>query len=287
MRLFKRITRRLNAERRLLPVRIREGLLSLIPEEYLFRRSVMNMPSSIRNMERNGFHPASIIEIGAYQGDWSRMARRIFPEASIFMVDANQDKDSILSAACREIGRAKHSIALLGPQPAESVNFYVMEAGSSVLFENTSVPRFSRRIPMATLDDLALAWEPIPGPYFIKLDVQGFEIEVLRGAERILAHTEAAQLEVSLLPYNEGAPLLAEVIAFMRTRGFVTYDVCGFCRRESDGTPFMLDLLFVREDSALRSKKPFWNLEAQFDAQAAGAPLVQHVRMPVSGEWRN
>ncbi len=287
MRLFKKIIRRLKAERRLLPGRIREGLLSLIPEDYLFRRGMISMSASIRNMQRNGFHPRSIIDIGAYHGDWSRMARRIFPEASIFMIDANEDKDSILSAACLEIGRARHSIALLGSQCSESVNFYVMETGSSVLFENTSMPRSSRRIPMATLDDLALAWGPIPGPYFIKLDVQGFEIEVLRGAERILANTEVAQLEVSLLPYNQGAPLLAEVVAFMQTRGFVAYDVCGFYRRESDGALFMLDLLFVREDSALRAKKPFWNLESQFDAKAADAPVVPHVRMPASVEWRN
>lgn len=264
-RLFTRILRRLKLECRLVPGRIREWLLSCLSEDYLFRRGMISMPASIRNMRKNGFHPATIIDIGAYHGDWSRMARSIFPEAAIYMFDANQDQDSILTAACLEIGRAKHRIALLGSGRSDQVNFYVMETGSSVLFENTSMPRSSRRLEMSPLDDLLLAEEPPAGPYFMKLDVQGFELEVLRGAERVLANTEVAQLEVSLLPYNEGAPLLAEVVAFMRERGFIAYDVCGFYRRETDDALYMLDLLFAREGSALRSQKPFWNLEAQFD----------------------
>jgi FkbM family methyltransferase len=218
-------------------------------------------------MRRNGFYPAAIIDVGAYQGEWSRMARRIYADAPIYMFEANAQKEPILSRVIAEIGRARYRIGLLGPRAAESVPFYLMETGSSVLPENTSLPRTTARLAMATLDQLLFAGEPIPGPYFLKLDVQGFELEILRGAARVLEDTEAALLEVSLLEYNQGAPLLAEVVAFMQSRGLVVYDISGFFRRESDDTLYMVDLLFVRETSALRSKKRFWNREAEFEEQ--------------------
>jgi FkbM family methyltransferase len=247
---------------------MKDYMLSGLSEDYKYQRGLISMSASIHNMRRNGFCPALIVDIGAFQGDWSRMARCIYPNVPIYMVEANPEKKPLLSAAIREIGQAEYRIALLGPQPAASVPFYVMGTGSSVLPENTSIPRSTAQLAMITLDTLIVASKAPLGPYFLKLDVQGFELEVLRGAEQVLRNTEAALLEVALLEYNRSAPQLAEVIAFMRSREFVVYDISGLFRRESDSTLYMVDLLFVRETSALRSSKPFWNLEAKFQTAA-------------------
>jgi FkbM family methyltransferase len=264
MHLLKKIARRLALEARAFPDRWKDFLLARLSEDDRYRRGMLSMSASLVNMRRNGFAPAGIIDAGAYRGDWSRMARGIFPGVPILMLEANPEKEPILSAAAKEIGAATCRIALLGPQPADSVPFHLLETGSSVLPENTSLPRSLAQLPMTTLDAVLQNGNPLSRPYFLKLDVQGFELEVLRGAGRILAETEAVLLEVSLLEYNQGAPLFAEVVAFMQSRGFVAYDVCGFYRRESDHALYMLDLLFVREASPLRSKKHFWNLEASF-----------------------
>jgi hypothetical protein len=68
-------------------------------------------------------------------------------------------------------------------------------------------------------------------------------------------------LEVSLLPYNEGAPLFGEVVAFMAKAGFAVYDFCGQHRRQSDHALFQTDVVFVRADSSLRACKKFWLTE--------------------------
>ena len=269
VRTLKRITGRAAFEARSLPVRVRDRLLAGLPEQYKYQRGMISMEASIANMRRNGFTPATIIDVGAFQGDWSRMVRRIYPNTPIYMLDANAEKEPLLAAAVQEIGGAEYRIALLGSKPDTSVLFHVRETGSSVLPENTSTPFSTVQLSMNTLDEILFASKPLPSPCFLKLDVQGFELEIIRGAERVLANTEAALLEVSLLEYNQGAPLFAEVVAFMRSRGFVVYDVSGFYRRESDDALYMVDLLFVTENSALRSKKYFWNLEAKFDAIAA------------------
>ena len=49
----------------------------------------------------------------------------------------------------------------------------------------------------------------------LKLDVQGYELEVLKGADGLLSAAEVVLLEASLIPVNKGCPLIADVIRFM------------------------------------------------------------------------
>src|SRR5439155_12291107 len=71
-----------------------------------------------------------------------------------------------------------------------------------------------RRVPVVRLDEL-VAERGLPGPYVIKADVEGAELQVLEGATGILAATELALLETSLFPFWDGAPVLADVVAWM------------------------------------------------------------------------
>jgi len=73
---------------------------------------------------------------------------------------------------------------------------------------------------MTTLDEAVTS--DSEGPVFLKLDVQGYELEVLRGGNNLLSKTEVVVLECSLIEYNTGAPLIADVISFMKDRGFLS-----------------------------------------------------------------
>jgi hypothetical protein len=131
-----------------------------------------------------------------------------------------------------------------------------MGTGSSVLSERTSADRNEVKLRMSTLD--ALVAGDVQLPILLKLDVQGYELEVLRGARTVLSKAEVVILECSLIEYNDGAPLFAETVSFMKERGFVVYDFCGQMRRESDGALFQTDVIFTREDSALRKAFSQW-----------------------------
>lgn len=56
---------------------------------------------------------------------------------------------------------------------------------------------------------------------YLKLDVQGAELDVLRGADRLLAQAAVVQCEVEFVPMYKGQPLFAEVDAHLRSRGFL------------------------------------------------------------------
>jgi len=102
-------------------------------------------------------------------------------------------------------------------------------ASSSFLAMDTGLPEADPRLAyigkeecsVSTLDALAPdLFEPKERLY-LKLDVQGFELEVLRGAEATLDRVFALDVELSQTLLYEGAPLMDEVVAYLGDRDYV------------------------------------------------------------------
>jgi FkbM family methyltransferase len=208
------------------------------------------MDWSLRNLAQLGFQPGVIFDVGAYEGEWTESARKAFPEAAIVMVEAQPGKQARLKQIMEQSGgRIACEITLLGPEEKDAVDFYEMELGSSLLYEQCQAARTKVTRRMTTLDALA----PRHGGKvdFLKLDVQGYELEVLKGGEAMLKQVEVVLMEVSLLRVIQGAPLLDEVVAYMKSRGLIAYDICTFMRRPLDRALWQVDMMFVRENSWL------------------------------------
>jgi len=75
----------------------------------------------------------------------------------------------------------------------------------------------TQTVDVATLDSLDFP----EGPILLKLDVQGYEPRVLRGADRLLSRIAVIELELSLVPLYAGQELAPEVCALLRRRGFI------------------------------------------------------------------
>ncbi len=226
-----------------------------------FRAGVPTLPGFLENLRNNGFSPYAIVDIGANAGEWSRTASSIFPTAQILMFDGDPENEPNLHSTVRDIGnRSSYLIRLLGPERKSAVTFYRPETGttgSSVLPELTAFGKNAVTLSMDTLDNLTTE-ASLLSPLLLKLDVQGFELEVLKGASRTLTFSEVVIMEASLLPYNDGAPLFAEVVAYMDKQGFSVFDFCGQMRRESDYALVQTDVAFVRRESNLRAPRRFW-----------------------------
>ncbi|HEY7967406.1 MAG TPA: FkbM family methyltransferase [Solirubrobacteraceae bacterium] len=102
-------------------------------------------------------------------------------------------------------------------------------------------PRGTTTLETTTLDRWA-ADRPID---ILKVDVQGAELDVLRGGESTLAWTRALELEVEFQPLYVGQPLFGEVDSFLREHGFVLWrlrDVahCGLTRVHRDESAFVV-----------------------------------------------
>ena len=184
------------------------------------------------------------------------MALSVWPEARAVLVEPNALHADALRTLAGELD-ATVSTDLLGAEDGREVDFHVMEAGaatgSSVFPERSDVPRTIERRRLRSLDSL-LAGEPAD---LLKIDTQGYELEILKGAARSLPAAKAVILETSLIEVNEGCPLLHEVVAYMHERGFVVFDILETHRRRADATLLQVDLLFCPIASPLRANRRF------------------------------
>ena len=80
----------------------------------------------------------------------------------------------------------------------------------------------------------------------LKIDTQGYEVEVLKGATESLKHVSALQLELSLSPLYAGAPLMEDVMFLVREQGFVPYWFLHGFKNPQTLQLMQMDGLFIR-----------------------------------------
>jgi FkbM family methyltransferase len=206
------------------------------------------MLDGLTGFRERGFEPATIVDVGAHEGGWTAIASRVWPKAKPILIEPNREKFKKL----QRMGEVR--CELLGAKTGQCVTFNLMETGSSVFEENSTVARITEKRQLSTLDSLGL---PVRAPALLKIDAQGYELEILKGAPLSIPLFEAILLEVALIQVNRGAPLLDEVIAFMAQSGFVASEVLELHRRPLDGALSQIDVLFLKRGSAMMADTRF------------------------------
>lgn len=82
---------------------------------------------------------------------------------------------------------------------------------------------------------------------YMKVDTQGYGMEVLKGAESSLSAVRGIQMEVSFVPLYEREPLIEEVLAFLRERGFVPMSIEPGFGDQATGQLLQADVVFYRQ----------------------------------------
>lgn len=226
-------------------------------KNYIQRKSgVPNMFFSLERLKALGFKPQQIIDVGAYEGEWTKNCLNIFAEASYIMFEAMPQKEPKLKQISNANSNVDFEIALLAEGDDKELYFTELETASSVLEE--VVNKQNRKKRKSKSLNSALKHKGVSKVDLIKLDVQGYEVEVLKGFTDYLPTTDIIICEVSLLDIHKGVPLIRDVINFMYDYDFVVYDICSVStRRPLDNALWQTDLLFVKESSDFRSDKRY------------------------------
>lgn len=211
----------------------------------------LDLPTRLRHLKTLGINPKCVLDIGAASGEWAVFVHGIWPEARIYGFEPNAREIPQLEETKRAIPQFDYFRGFLGPE-AKVVTYTDSNTQTSLFAQGKAGPAVEA--PMYVLDTL-LAEGKILQPQLIKLDVQGFELEVLKGASTLLKEVEVAVLEVSFAPFHPGMPVVNDVVEFMKARGFVWYDIISALRRAGDDRLMQIDAVFVRQGHALLDDK--------------------------------
>jgi len=216
----------------------------------------------LENAKRRGLRLNCIVDGGASNGGWTRQVREVYPDAIMLAVEPRADVQPALQQLAAEMPGIHIAPVLLGPTE-QLAEFHDDDDHSSAL-PNSQGQTFGtvRKVEMTTLDALITKLS-LPWPDLIKLDLQGFELEALSGANKCLEHAQALLLELSFFEFQKGQPLFAAMVDYLNGRGFQIYDIPALWHRPLDGALAQGDFLFLRNGHPLIQDNR-WSLDSRF-----------------------
>ncbi|MDY7012983.1 MAG: FkbM family methyltransferase [Cyanobacteriota bacterium] len=209
----------------------------------------------IRNANKS--EAIAILDLGANRGQTAIQYRAKFPNSEIYCFEPfpnsvaqlrKQFSDDrrvhiIPKAVARSKGIARfyingfHETNSLFPRPLSARRYYpkAAETQKVVEVETIDIDSFLKKNNMASVD-------------IIKLDIQGGELDALRGAEAILKTGKISLIytEIMFVPHYEGAPLFHEIWSFLSQFGYSLFEIYDLCRA-TNGQLRYGNALFVSE----------------------------------------
>jgi FkbM family methyltransferase len=195
-------------------------------------------------IKNKGYVPDLILDIGAEKGSWTNQMMLIYPDSEYALFEAI-NYNELQSFRERNI---KVCNDLLYETETE-VDWYEMRnTGDSIFKERGQA--FYNCTPIkrktSTLDILCNKNNILVNKHniLIKIDCQGSEISIVKGASNILAKTDFIILEIPLFgQYNEGVPDFLAHIQYMDSVGFIPYDIAE--NHYINGFNRQIDMIFI------------------------------------------
>jgi FkbM family methyltransferase len=209
----------------------------------------IGMEICLKGLAKREFIPDVVLDIGAATGQWTRLALKHWPRARYFLIEPLEERQAELDRLRQEHPNVSYVLAAAGAG-AGQLPFGILPDqldGSSFLYGNVF-----RTVSVMAVDDL-LQSATVEQPQFMKLDVQGYEMEVLRGASRTLKSCPLVLLELQFFRFTPSMKLIHESIEWMAEQSFRPYEIVDILRRPYDGAMGQCDILFVQENHWLAS----------------------------------
>jgi len=210
------------------------------------------------NAQRKWLQAANIrtvVDVGANAGQFASAIRCFVPKAQIYSFEPLPDCYEALCHRLAKRGRFEGFCTAVGADNRE-VTFWRSEfAKSSSVLSMTELHKeafpWSKgakefKVPQCRLDDCLDKMQLAPN-VLLKIDVQGYELEVLLGARRLLQRVNYVLVETSFHKLYQGQALFHQVYEQMRGEGFVYAGNFEQLLSPLDGAILQADSLFVRQ----------------------------------------
>ena len=195
-------------------------------------------------MIRRGLRIATVYDIGAHKGDWSlELKRTVLSDAHFILFEANPEHTTSLQST----GLTNICGIALGDRDHCDVPFYSNgKTGDSYYKEATGwyTDTIPIMLPLMSLNELKRQ-RKLPYPDFIKIDTQGSELDILNGSTEFISNVSLVYIELPIIAYNQGAPLISAYLERLRELGFIPVAVLEQHILES--VLVQIDVMFVNK----------------------------------------
>lgn len=211
-----------------------------------------------QRLRARGFIPRTVIDVGV--GTGTPWLYRSFPESKFVLFEALDSFRGDVEKTTANLDAEVHFCAL-GEKPARmSIQVNTSHPTSSsmarydrayreVCEEGEQGPVFiDKGVEVRMLDEFL----PFAGPALLKLDVEGFEESVLKGATVALRSVEIIISEVSIVKRTEMEPTLGGYVSLLESIGFSLMSIAEVAPMSRGGPLAYIDAVFVRSESSLR-----------------------------------
>lgn len=196
----------------------------------------------------------TVLDVGSYVGSFAYAIRHILPQVQIYSFEPLQDNYAQLVKNLTPFGNFQAFNTAIGEKAGElefhrsdfSPSSSALEMGE---LHRQAFPQTAHsttlRVPVARLDDY-LAKMKLTAPVFLKIDVQGYEDAVLRGAGQVLQQVDYLEIEVSYQPLYSGQVLFDGIHQLLAQAGFRFAGNLDSMLSPLDGSILQSDALFIR-----------------------------------------
>jgi FkbM family methyltransferase len=241
--------------------KILQIISNILPESFKIdlkkNLGICNPTVALYRLKQFGINPELVVDAGAYHGLWTKTHSALFSDATWLLIEPQQQFNFIINKNLNS-SSIKFIITndLLYQEDGVELDFYMVKStdiktGSSIYKENRpkgDLDLESIKVKSKTLDTLCEEHELLHKKTFLKLDLQGAELDCLKGSTRLLESTIAILLETNILNYNIGSPVYRDVDNYLHSLGFRLFDIAQI-HRLRDGRLNQLDLIYLLSTS--------------------------------------
>lgn len=195
-----------------------------------------------------------VVDVGANEGQFCQIALRYFNKVDIYTFEPIPDVYDILVHRFKDEERVFPFNVGIGSTSTKKVfNIFNQSATSSFLeaskhqgeYYPGSIDRTKKiEVSLVSLSDILSDTDH--KNIFLKIDVQGYELEVLKGAENIFDKVNMILVECSFVEFYIGQPLFDDIYSFLKSKG---YEYRGQIDSliGSQGRPAQIDAVFEKK----------------------------------------
>jgi FkbM family methyltransferase len=226
----------------------------LKPFGIMLARRLGSEPFNDIRILMSSFNVQFIIDAGAYQGSFSIDMAKIFPSAAIFAFEPHPSSYELLLKASKNCPAVKSYNVALGSScgrlnlhiNASQLTNSLAKASADGLrnFKEFVSPRGIEEVEVITLYAF-MQKERVPFVDILKLDIQGYELEAIKGMQASLSDVKLIFLEIQFLQIYEGTPLFSEIETYLREHGFTFFQLYNLVRSPETGRLLYGDAIFI------------------------------------------